>query len=43
MAIARSVFSRSSRAVRRGFVLCAVAPVRVPLRNMTTVRIPRID
>lgn len=42
MAIARSVFARSSRAVHRSFVLYAARPARVSVRNITTVRIPRV-
>jgi hypothetical protein len=43
MAIARAVFARSTQAVRRSFLLCAAPPVRISVRNMPTVRIPRID
>jgi hypothetical protein len=42
MSIARAVFARSSRAVHRSFVLVAAQPARISVRNMPTVRIPRI-
>jgi hypothetical protein len=43
LSLARAVRARSDSEVRRSFVLHAPTSLRVPIRDMTTVRIPRID
>jgi hypothetical protein len=43
LALARAVCARSDSEVRRSFVLHAPHVTLVPIRDMTTVRIPRID
>jgi hypothetical protein len=43
MSLARAVRARSDSEVRRSFVLHVPFSSRVTIRDMTTVRIPRID
>jgi hypothetical protein len=43
MSLARAVRARSDSEVRRSFVLHVPHSLRVTIRDMTTVRIPRID
>jgi hypothetical protein len=43
LSLARAVRARSDSEVRRSFVLHVPGASRVPIRDMTTARIPRID
>jgi hypothetical protein len=43
MSLARAVRARSDSEVRRSFVLHVPYSERVTLRDMATIRIPRID